>query len=392
MIGRARGRVGLVLTFGLFILLGLPEGALGTAWPSMRRAFDQPVSSLAWLGALYTVGYLLSTVVSGHVAERFGVSRTLRAGIMLTVVGLGCYAVAPGWWLALVAATAGGLGGGTVDATGNAYCAVVGGVRSMNLLHAMFGVGATAGPILVTISLDVGAGWRTVYALMLGAEMVLLVAAVRHRAAFRVPIEEEVAVAARRPMPRRLLWLMLVIFFFYVSSEAAYGQWSFSVLTDDRGVGTTLAGWVVAGYWGGLTAGRLLLGYLGARVEPLRLLQVSLVSIVIGALVFWFDPVPGLDLVALPWLGFAMAGVFPALVLVTPSWLGPGNTGRAVGYQLAASSFGVITVSALIGVVVAAQGLDAMPAVTAVLTVGTLVAFQAARVEAHRPDVHGAAR
>lgn len=382
MIKQAKGRAGLVLTFAFFVLLGVPEGALGAAWPTMRESFGQPVSSLAWLGALYTVGYLLSTVVSGHLTERIGVSRTLRSGVGMTVIGVGLYAVSPWWWLVIMASMATGLGGGTVDAAGNSYCAVVGGVRSMNLLHAMFGVGATAGPLLVTLSLDLGGGWRSVYAALAVVQLVLLGLATRYRDEFRVPFSEHAAVANRRPMPRRLLWLMLAVFFFYVSSEAAYGQWSFSVLTEDRGVDTTLAGWALAGYWGGLTLGRFLLSYLGDRVEPMRLLHVSLVSIVVAAIAFWVDPLPGLDLVALPVLGFSMAGVFPALVLVTPAWLGPGNTGRAVGYQLGASSLGVISMSGLIGVVVGQRGLDAMPFVVALLTIGTLVSFQLARIEA----------
>ena len=98
--------------------------------------------------------------------------------------------------------------------------------------------------------------------------------------------------------------------------------------------------------------GRLTLGFVGDRLAPERLLALSTAGMVAGAALFWWDPAAGLDLVALPLIGLAAAGVFPALVLLTPGWIGERQTGRAVGYQLAASSVGVIATSALLGTLV----------------------------------------
>ncbi|MFZ0187795.1 MAG: hypothetical protein WAL72_12740 [Streptosporangiaceae bacterium] len=36
-----------VLALGSFVVLGLPDGMLGTAWPSMRATFGVPVGALA---------------------------------------------------------------------------------------------------------------------------------------------------------------------------------------------------------------------------------------------------------------------------------------------------------------------------------------------------------
>ena len=45
-----------------FIGLGLPEGALGVVWPSMRATFGRPVSELGVLLAAFTAGYLVASV------------------------------------------------------------------------------------------------------------------------------------------------------------------------------------------------------------------------------------------------------------------------------------------------------------------------------------------
>ncbi len=377
------------MLFGSFVLLGMPEGVLGTAWPSMRGSLGRPVESLAWLIGLYTTGYFFSTLASGHLASRLGVSAVLRAGVACAAVGLATYAAAGAWWLVLLAALLTGVGAGSVDATANSFCAMVGGARTMNLMHAFFGFGATLGPIAVGAVLDLGRSWRVVYLVMVVMEAAVFLELTRQRKGFTLHHEKANPVGDdAQPMPRRLLGAMLVVFAFYVGAEVSYGQWSFSLLTEERGVGPGVARWAVAGYWGSLTVGRLALGWAGSRVEPLTVLRVSVVASVLGGVVFWVDPAPGADVVALLWLGFAMAGVFPAMVLLTPVWLGSANTPRAVGYQLAASSASVIVVSTAIGALVQGYGLDVVPALLLAVLVGLVVAlFAASAVSAVRPRV-----
>jgi fucose permease len=238
--------------------------------------------------------------------------------------------------------------------------------------------------------LDLGGDWRSVYFGVVGLEALILVALSRHIEAYDVDPQTELtsygkptggagadtgAALVAAPMPVASLLGMLGVFFFYVAPEAGYGHWTYSVLTEERGVSDGLAGAAVAGYWGGLTAGRMLLGMLGDRVRPTQLVRWSLVSVVAGAAVFWLDPLPGLDLVSLLWLGMSMAGVFPAMVLLTPSWVGSANTSRAVGYQLGAASVGVILSSQAIGALVRAYGLDAVPPTLAAITCATLLMF-----------------
>lgn len=364
-----RRRTGLYVAFALFVLLGLPEGVLGTAWPSIGASLDRPVSSLAWLVGGYTLGYFGSTVGAGRAQEHIGVGPTLVLGVGATSVGLALYAAAVVWPMAVLAALVMGTGGGTVDAALNAHVARSHGPRAMNMLHAMFGVGATAGPILVTVALTADMSWRWVYGALLLAESVFLVIVIARRDQFDAPVEPNDSRAAGGPIDWRVLGPMLAVFVLYVSIEASFGQWSYSVLTERRAVSDVIAGWFVAAYWGGLTIGRLGLGVVGARFRPEALLASSCLGIVVGSVAFWWDPVPAADLLALPVLGLACAAVFPALVLLTPVWVGVEHTGRAVGYQLAASSAGVIVVSALIGVLVRQRDLDVVAPVLALLAV-----------------------
>lgn len=370
---RAR-QTGLLLAFTLFVLLGLPEGVLGTVWPSMRASLDRPVESLAWLVAGYTAGYFVSTLFAGRTQERIGVGSTVVLGVAATTVGLALYTFGDLWPLVIAAAFVLGCGGGTVDAALNGYLAIAHGARAMNMLHAMFGIGATGGPLLVTGALALDISWRWVYATLLVVEIALLLVVTTRREVLDVTPREQPEDLNGGGMRWRVLAPMLAVFVFYVSVEASYGQWSYSVLTDHRGVSDTTAGWAVAAFWGGLTAGRLTLGFIGDRMTPERLLALSAAGMVAGSALFWWDPAAGIDLAALPLIGLAAAGVFPALVLLTPGWIGERQTGRAVGYQLAASSVGVIATSALIGALVRNVDLGVVAPTLLVLSVAMVAA------------------
>lgn len=347
----------IAVMFGAFIMLGLPEGVLGTAWPSIRLSFDRPEAALAQLIIAYTIGYLVATSVIGRVVAGLGTDATIRLGVAMTAAGLGLYAVSPVWALTLTAAVILGAGAGVVDASVNAEVALRHGQRTMNLLHAAFGVGATLGPLFITALLRFDASWRLAYVTLAVIEVLILIGLAADRSdSVADRSEESASYGALAKRPKLVLVSTLVYFAFYVGSEVSVGHWSYSILTEVRGESTTVAGIAVAAYWGGLTVGRLALGALGSRVHPMALLRGS--GIVALVAVIWFATDIAGSLVALPILGLAFAGTFPALVLMTSSWLPEEQVTRAVGWQLAASSGGAIIASATLGAIADRQGLD----------------------------------
>ena len=80
-----------------FIGLGLPEGALGVVWPSMRATFGRPVSQLGVLLASFTTGYLVASVATGRLTRALGTGRLLAAGATVSAVGFAAYALSPVW-------------------------------------------------------------------------------------------------------------------------------------------------------------------------------------------------------------------------------------------------------------------------------------------------------
>src|SRR5947207_10347579 len=96
-----------------FVSLGLPEGLLGVAWPSIRASFDLPLDALGFLLATFATGYFVSSAVSGRVLSRFGIGEALAASCAITGTSLVGYSVAPSWPAMVVLGGVLGLGAGT---------------------------------------------------------------------------------------------------------------------------------------------------------------------------------------------------------------------------------------------------------------------------------------
>jgi len=369
LVGRAGAA--LLAVLAAFVVLGLPEGILGTAWPDIRTEFGRANSGLAILLGGFTVGYTISSAASGHVTDRLGTSHVLRVAIAASATGVVALVAAPGfpWMVAAYAVL--GLGNGTIDSVANAWTALARGPRAMGLLHAAFGVGATIGPLLSAGLISAGASWRWPFGVLLAGQGLALALIWANRGSFdhtpRHPDVEARGALAIQPS-RWMLPLMLLWFGTYVGVEVAVGQWSFTLLTEKRGLSHGVAGALVSAYWGGLTVGRLGLGALGHKLQPDRLMTGATMLGIVSIGVLWIDPA-GLGAASLPLTGLAFAPMFPVMVNRTPVLLGPDRSNRAVGYQLAASSLGFVTTPLLIGVLSDHHGIGVAPPVAFVAVV-----------------------
>jgi fucose permease len=358
----------------LFVLLGLPDGALGVAWPSMRADYGRGVGDLGALVVVGTAGYLVASVSVATVTRRLPVATVAAGAALLAAAALAGWALTAAWWVALATALGLGVARGAVDAGLNADVAVHGGLRRLGLLHASYGVGTTGGPLLVVVATGAGS-WRWAWAAMaagFGAAAVAT-ACVHRRWADQPAIAqpaEQGAVAAR---PTLVVALTVAVFATYVGAEYSTGAWAYTLLTDGRGMADGAAAVAVAAYWAALTLGRGALGLAGHHVEGPRLVWGSCLLALAGVLVVAVDPL-GVGWIGLPVAGLGFAAVFPALVALTPARVGTVRSAAVIGWSVAAASVGGAAASALGGVLADRAGPDAL-AVLFVVATAVLVAM-----------------
>ncbi|HEU5191583.1 MAG TPA: MFS transporter [Methylomirabilota bacterium] len=346
-----------------FASLGLPDGVLGVAWPSVRATFGLPLGELGVLLAATMVGYLASSFSGGWLVARLGIGRLLVWSSALMVAHAAVCALAPRWRLMMAAGVLAGLGAGAIDAGINAFAALRFPPRRLSWLHAAYGVGAMTGPLLMTAVLAGGRSWRVGYA-VLGASLAALTTVfVLTRRLWEMEGRAgpgSASAGARSPaatLGRPVVWLNAALFFVYTGVEVVAGQWTYSLFTEGRGIAPVTAGLWVAGYWGALTAGRVAFGWLAERVPATTLLRVAIAGAPIAALALWLAPGgwgSGAGLLA---LGVALAPIYPLLVSETPGRLGEADTANAIGFQVAAAYLGAATLPWLGGVLAHRYGL-----------------------------------
>lgn len=374
----------ILLAYIAFISLGLPDGLLGVAWPSMRSDFNLPLDALGTLLVGATCGYMLSSFVSGAVSRRLGIGRLLAVSCATTALALIGYALAPYWWLLIGLALLLGLGAGAIDAGLNNYVATHHSDRMMQWLHASFGVGVTLGPLIMTAGLKLTGNWHPGYwavgLAQLGLALVFFVTAPLwlnrsddHPPEPAAQLSDEAGkVSTTRPdllQPASLfkslrtlsVWLSMLLFFCYTGLELTMGLWTYSLLAEARGFSVATAGLWVSIYWGMFTLGRLLAGAFANWLGHQRLIWGSLALALMGAILLIWNPANAVGLFAIGLIGFAFAPVFPGLVSGTLHRVGKAHQDNSMGMQIAAAGIGGAGLPALSGVLAARYSLEIVP-------------------------------
>lgn len=354
-----------LLAFVAFISLGLPDGLLGVAWPSIRGDLRVPLESLGGLAACQTAGYLIASFLSGRVLRAVPIGVVLALSTLAAALALLGFALTPSWWLLLGFGFLAGLGGGAIDAGLNAYGARHFSARVLNWLHAFFGLGTTLGPLIVTAVLSAGAVWRWSYVVVGSLQLLLALTffMTRQRWAQQGTAADEsggtgAPALTRQTLRQPVVWLGMLTFFFYSGVEAVTAQWSYSLMTLGRDVPPTTAGLLVSLYWGSLMVGRILFGFIASRVPLVPTLRLCLGGALLGTLLFWWDPAPVVAATGLMLIGFFLAPLFASLISLTPERVGREHADTAIGFQVASAALGAAVLTALVGVVARRGGLE----------------------------------
>lgn len=361
----------IILAFVAFIALGLPDGLLGVGWPSIRAGFAVSLDAIGLLLFASVAGYMTSSFLSGFLLARVGVGRMLAASCFLTGFALIGYTLVPQWWMMVLLGVLAGLGAGAIDAGLNTYVAANFSERIMQWLHAFWGVGITSGPIIMTIGLTTLNTWRFGYQVVGVFQIVLAVcfaltlamwnrnkvpaggATGKKLTDYKTPLRETL----RQPQ----VWLSMLLFFLYVGAEGGLGTWTYTLLTESRGVDVTLAGFFAGSYWFTFTIGRIAAGLFANRVGVNRLVLGGLIGALLGALLLVWNPAPISNVLAVAVIGFSIAPIFPAMMSGTRVRVSDHYAANTIGMQMAATGFGMAIIPSLMGVLARQFSLEIIP-------------------------------
>ncbi|HEX4207221.1 MAG TPA: MFS transporter [Ktedonobacteraceae bacterium] len=341
------------LSFFAFILIGANDGALGVLLPSLRAHYHIDDATIGLVFFASAIGYLLSSFNNGPIIERLGNRRALMLGSALFVVTAVGISFMPPFPLLLIIMLFLGAAVASLDAGLNAYIASLpNNTTWLNYLHAFYGVGAWLGPALASILLALSWGWNHVYLIWAGVSLLVLIGLLtifkQQPSRQRVEGEKQGHLMVMT-LKLRVVWLAAILLLFYTGTEVSIGSWSYTLLTEGRHGAPLISGWIVSGYWLGLTLGRVALGHVAQKVGQARLIQASLLVVILGLLLVWFAPVEAVSAVGLFITGFGLGPIFPTVIALTSTLVSARILPAAVGFLASFASAGASLFSWLAG-------------------------------------------
>ena len=332
-----------------FISLGLPDGALGIGWPLMRLDFGVPIHYAGFILFITLPLSALSSLMSAHLGEKYGVGKLAFASALLTSSSLLGISTVTSYWGLILFSVGLGIGQGAVDALLNAYVAKHYNARHMSWLHGCWAVGATIGPALMTRVISTSGAWSMGY-LSLGSAQFVIALILLFSLGFWLHDDHETRnkPKTRSAFDSRMLFGM-ALFFLYVGAELSIGLWSNSYLIEKMGLAASVSGYLVALYYGSIMVGRFLSGFVAVRLGNRGLIRLGL-FIVSGGLLLMFvaEDVMFLRL-GMVLMGLGLAPLYPAMMHETPRRFKEDLATRLIGYQVGIAYGGGMIITAGLG-------------------------------------------
>lgn len=325
-----------------------------------------PARTGGYLLMIVSVGTIISSLVSGKVIKRFGTGMVTFVSVFMTAMALLGFSFAPSiLWLVLCAIPL-GLGAGAVDTALNNYVALNYKAHHISWLHSFWGVGATLGPIIMAQYIAEQQDWRSGYlsisALQFTLVIILLLSLpVWKKAAEKghvtvqqsledIPVQRvEQPAKPIKPLQIKGVKLAMLSFLFYCAVEVSVGLWGSSFLVEVKDLSASAAAQWVSLYWGGLTIGRFITGFITFRINNRLLIRSGQILALIGAFLLVL-PFPSIiSLIGFIIIGLGLAPIFPCMLHETPARFGKTHSQTIIGYQMATAYTGTTLMPFFLG-------------------------------------------
>jgi MFS family permease len=321
----------------------------------LRDELDLSYSTGGLHVAAFAAGSMVAGVISAQLERALG-RRTLfwsAAALMgAGVIGLTAGRIAEVTVGSLLVM---GVGGGLLLVTIQAVLADrYGELRTVALAEANVAASIAYVVLIGVLSLTAAlhAGWRV--ALLASLAVPVLAWWSNRRLAIEAPPPSRVA---QGRLPGQF-WIAAAMLFCTTAAEWCITAWGATFVEDAANVSTNTAVGLMAGYFGGVVAGRTLGSRLARRHDPARLLTLALAVTAAGFAILWPSTGAAQALVGLSLLGIGLGNLFPMGMSVTVA-LAPRRAVLASGRAVAMTSFAVLLAPLTVGTLADATSLKA---------------------------------
>ncbi len=365
----------LAIIYMAFISLGLPDALLGSAWPMMYVEFNVPISYAGAISMIISIGTIISSLQSDRLTKRFGAGKVTAVSVGLTAAALLGFSFSHSFILLCVLAIPYGLGAGGVDAALNNYVALHYASRHMSWLHCMWGIGAAAGPYIMSYVLTGGQTWNMGYRLI-GILQIVLTAILlislplwknRSEAEDMVSGSEDITVSSEnvpedkkqkvKALSIKQIFAIpgakeiMITFFCYCALEQTAGLWASSYLVLHTGIDSETAAGFASLFYIGITVGRAISGFITMKLNDTQMIRMGQMIILAGIIILFLPLGQQTAIAGLVCIGLGCAPIYPCVIHSTPKHFGADKSQAVIGVQMASAYVGSCITPPIFGLI-----------------------------------------
>ncbi|KAH7913474.1 major facilitator superfamily domain-containing protein [Hygrophoropsis aurantiaca] len=336
-----------------FFLIGWNDGSLGPLLPRIQEVYKIGFVPVSLLFVFTCVGSFIGAVINVTQTDRLGFGKMVVFGSLAQWIAYSMQAAVVPFPAFVLANFLNGMGSAVQDAQGNGFVAALNDSAKMGYLHAAYGAGAFAAPLVAT-QFSQMPRWSFHFLVSLGISLInttLLTYAFRLKDQDgcladigREPSEKSTSQKATYKQILRLKTVHLLGLFIltYVGVEVTIGGWIVTYMVDVRHGGAA-SGYVSSGFWGGLMVGRVALLWFNRKLGEHRALLLYAILAVGLQLIVWLVPSLVAGAVAVSFVGVLLGPTYPLAMnhagRVLPPWLLTGSIGWIGGIGTAGAAF-----------------------------------------------------
>ena len=328
---RSRARVVFVITCLSFLSFGIYSAGLG---PVIQELADRIGSTPAAIGIIFTAiyaGSLLTQITSGFLTTKFGRITIMTISIFLITLGLLGLVNVKSLGLLVSFCFVIGLGQGGLDMVSNLIVSQAYPEKSvvfLNILHLVYGVGSTLGPILVSLFIKyfnygLLVEWVAgIMFLVLGLAFLFIPREEKCISSETVKVKL-VEDKQRNVFTNVLVWLLGAMLFIVVGTQFSVGSWASIFLTNTTGLTPEKASMSASLYWMFISIGRVLAIFLSKKLTQMKMLFLSMAGSLVGSILFVISTGAYLpSLISLIIIGLSFGGLYPLILSFMPKFFG----------------------------------------------------------------------
>ncbi len=274
---------------------------------------------LGRIPAVLFASFMLSILITGPLADRWGAKRFVLAGHLLIIAGIASLAGSLSYKMVLLSVGILGFGAGCLDMV---LSPIVAALRpenrgsAMNWLHSFYCTGSFITVMITSESLRWDISWRLVCCALLVLPLSVFLGFLPVTVPPMVHDDHE-----REPVPsllrRRHLLAALLIIFLAGGTEMSMAQWLPAYAERILGFTKSVSGQGLAGFFIGMALGRILIASAGHRFTSLQLLGFGGLCCVTMLLIGIFAPNPLVALAGCTGLGISVSWLWPTTLAMT---------------------------------------------------------------------------